>query len=78
MPLQTKPRKERRSNGVHWVVSLGRKYTGGVRQRHYFASRKEAKAFFAQSEDARHRLGYEAFPLPMGLRAEAMACSQRL
>jgi integrase len=78
MPLQINPRKERRSNGVYWVVSLGRKYTGGCRQRHYFASRKEAKAFISQSEDARHRLGYEAFVLPMGLRAEAMACSQRL
>ncbi|MGA2864009.1 MAG: site-specific integrase [Verrucomicrobiota bacterium] len=78
MPLRIKPRKERRSNGVYWVVSLGRKYTGGCRQRRYFGSRKEAKAFVAQSEEARHRLGCEAFILPMGLRAEAMACSQRL
>jgi site-specific recombinase XerD len=78
MPQEINPRKERRSNGVYWVVSLGRKYTGGCRQRRYFGSREEAKAFVAQSEDARHRLGCEAFVLPMSLRAEAMACSQRL
>ncbi len=78
MPQRITPKKDRRSNGVYWVVSLGRKYTGGCRQRRYFGSRKEAKAFAAQSEEARHRLGCEAFVLPMGLRAEAMACSQRL
>jgi integrase len=78
MPPQIKPWKERRSNGVYWVVSLGRKYTGGCRQRRYFGSRKDAKAFVAQSEEARNRLGCEAFVLPMSLRAEAMACSQRL
>lgn len=78
MPLRIKPRKERRSNGVYWVVSLGRKYTGGCRRRRYFSSRKEAKMFVAQSEEARHRLGCESFVLPMSLRVEALACSQRL
>jgi integrase len=78
MPVRIKPRKERLSNGVYWVVSLGRKYTGGCRQRRYFDNRKDALAFVAQSEEARHKLGYEAFVLPMSLRAEAMACSQRL
>ena len=78
MPLRINPMKEHRSNGVCWVVSLGRKYTGGCRQRRYFGSRKEANAFIAQSEDARDRLGREAFVLPISLRAEAMACSQRL
>jgi integrase len=78
MPLRIKPRKERRSNGVYWVVSLGRKYTGGYRQRRYFASRREANMFVAQSEEARHRLGREAFVLPMDVRVEAMVCSQRL
>lgn len=78
MPQRITPRKERRSNGVYWVVSLGRKYTGGCRQRRYFGSRKEAKAFVAQAEQSRHLLGCEAFILPMGLRAEALACSQRL
>jgi integrase len=78
MPLLITPRKERRSNGVFWVVSLGRKYTGGCRQRRYFRSRKEAKAFVAQSEESRRRLGCEAFILPMDLRAEALACSRRL
>jgi hypothetical protein len=78
MPPRIKPTRQRRSNGVYWVVSLGRKYTGGCRQRRYFANRKEAKAFVAQSEQSRHRLGYEAFMLPTGLRVEALACSQRL
>jgi hypothetical protein len=78
MPLRIKPTKQRRSNGVYWVVSLGRKYTGGCRQRRYFGSRKDAKAFVARSEEARHRLGCEAFVLPMNLRAEAMSCSERL
>jgi len=59
-------------------VSLGRNYTGGCRQRRYFGSRKDAAAFVGQAEDARVRLGREAFVLPMSLRAEAMACSQRL
>lgn len=78
MALRIKPKKERRSNGVYWVVSLGRKFTGGCRQRRYFGNRKEAKEFVAQSEEARRRLGYEAFVLPMSLRAEAMTCSERL
>ena len=78
MPPRIKPWKERRSNGVYWVVSLGRKYTNACRQRRYFGSRKEAKLFAAQSEEARHKLGCEAFVLPMSLRAEAMTCSQRL
>jgi len=78
MPLRIKPRKERRSNGVYWVVSLGRNYTGSCRQRRYFGSRKDATTFIAQSEEARVRLGREAFVLPMNLRAEVMACSQRL
>lgn len=72
------PRKERRPNGVYWVVSLGRKYTGGCRQRRYFGTRKEAMDFVALSEQSRHRLGCEAFILPINLRAEAMACSERL
>src|SRR6266404_1812903 len=78
MAFRIKLRKERRSNSVYWVVSLGRKCTGGCRQRRYFGSRREAKQFIAQSEEARHRLGCEAFVLPMGLRAEALVCSQRL
>ncbi len=78
MPFRLTPRKERRSNGVYWVVSLGRKYTGARRQRRYFGCRKEAKAFVAQSEEARHRMGCEAFALPAGLRAEALVCVQRL
>jgi integrase len=78
MPPRITPRKERRANGIYWVVSLGRNYTGGGRQRRYFGSRKEATAFVEQSEQARHRLGCEAFILPLGLRAEALACSQRL
>jgi integrase len=78
MPLQITPRKERRSNGDYWVVSLGRRHTGGRRQRRYFSSRKEAMVFVAQAEESRHRLGCEAFILPMALRAEALVCSQRL
>jgi site-specific recombinase XerD len=72
------PRKTRRPNGTYWVVSLGRKYTGGLRQRRYFRSRKEASKFVTQSEEARHKLGHEAFVLPMTLRAETLVCSQRL
>src|SRR5271170_6321677 len=78
MSQRIKPTKQRRSNGVYWIVSLGRKYTGGCRQRRYFGNRKEAKAFIAKSEEARHRLGCEAFVLPMNLRAETMACFERL
>ena len=65
MPIRIEPRKERRSKRVYWVVSLGQNYTGGRRQRRYFDSRKEAKTFVAQSEVARHKLGCEAFVLPM-------------
>jgi integrase len=78
MPSRITPRKERRRNGVYWVVSLGRKYTGGSRQRHYFRNRKEAKQFVVHSEESRRRLGSEAFVLPISLRAEALVCSQRL
>ena len=39
MPARITPKKERRANGVYWVVSLGKKHTGGIRQRRYFANR---------------------------------------
>ena len=71
MPPRIAPRKERRQNGVYWVVSLGLRFTAGLRQRHYFRSRKEARVFIEQSEEARHKLGDEAFVLPLNLRAEA-------
>jgi integrase len=67
-----------RPNGTYWVVSLGRKYTGGVRQRRYFHSRKEASEFVTLSQEARRKLGHEAFVLPLSLRTEALACWQRL
>jgi len=57
---------------------LGKKHTGTIRQRRYFTSRQEAKKFVTQSEEARYKLGCEAFVLPLNLRAEALACSQRL
>jgi hypothetical protein len=75
---ELKPEKWRRSQGDYWIVSLGKKYTGTSRQRHYFRSRKEAYDFLARAEDARIRLGREAFVLPLNLRAEAFACWQRL
>ena len=77
MPADISSKKERRRNRVYWVVSSGKKHTGTSRQRRYFASRNEAKAFVALSEESRHRLGCEAFILPMSLRVEALACSQR-
>ena len=78
MTLQIQPKKERRADGEYWVVSLGRKFTGGVRHRRYFGNRKDAKTFIAQSEQSRQQLGREAFALPLSLRVEAAACSQRL
>src|SRR5262245_4225093 len=78
MPYQLAAKKVRRPNGPRWVVSLGRRYTGVSRQRRYFRTRKEAKEFVAQAEDAHRKLGCEAFVLPLNLRAEALACSQRL
>jgi site-specific recombinase XerD len=60
------------------MVSLGRRYTGDSRQRRYFRTRKEAKNFVVQAEEAHRKLGCEAFVLPLNLRAEALACSQRL
>ena len=65
MPQMLVPRKQRRADGAYWVVSLGRKYTGASRQRRYFRSRKEAKAFVVQAEEASQNLGREAFVLPL-------------
>ncbi len=78
MTSQLKPKKSRRPKGDYWIVSLGKNYTGMSRRRHYFRSRKEAYDFLARAEDARIRLGREAFVLPLNLRAEAFACWQRL
>ena len=78
MPATISPKKERRQNGVYWVVSLGKKCTGTSRQRHYFATRKDAISFVKMAEESRHRLGCEAFILPITLRVEALACTQRL
>lgn len=71
-------RKIKHPSGTYWQVSLGRRYTGSKRQRRYFAHRKEAKDFILQAEEARRRIGNEAFILPLGIRAEALVCSQRL
>ena len=78
MSHQITPKKLISQHGTYWVVSLGRKYTGRVRQRRYFRSRKEAKEFAKQSEEARHKFGLEAFAIPMTLRIEALTCWQRL
>jgi site-specific recombinase XerD len=78
MPYQIVPKKQCTTNGIYWVVSLGRRYTGERRRRHYFRSRKEAKTFAARSREAHHQLGFEAFILPLNLRAEALACCRRL
>jgi integrase len=40
--------------------------------------RKQAKTFLLQAEQARHKLGCEAFVIPLSLRAEAVACWERL
>jgi integrase len=71
-------KKERRRSRVYWIVSLGKRYTGAVRHRRYFRSRKEANAFIRQSEMARQQLGLEAFILSRHLRAEAFLCLERL
>jgi integrase len=78
MSTRPKPIKQPRRGLVYWVVSLGKKYTGGRRQRRYFTSRKDAKDYILESEQARRQLGREAFVLPLSLRAEALACSQAL
>jgi len=78
MPQRISARKERRATREYWVVALGKRYTGGTRQRRYFATRKEANDFVSQSEEARRKLGQEAFVLPISLRAEAFACWHRL
>lgn len=72
------PKKECRSNKNYWVVSLGKKMTGSKRQRRYFNSRKEARAFIEAAEVSRKKLGEEAFILPMALRIESFLCWKRL
>jgi len=76
--LKSKPRifMNLYQQGDYSVVSPGKKYTGTSRQRRYFHSRREAYDFLARAEDARIRLGREAFVLPLNLRAEAFACWQ--
>lgn len=71
-------KKEIRRNRVYWLVSVGKRFTGKMRQRRYFRTRKEANAFIRQSEKARRELGFEAFILPRHLRAEAFLCGERL
>ena len=57
---------------------MGRKFTGTSRQRRYFRSLREAREFAVQAREARHKLGHEAFVLPLNLRAEALACHRKL
>ena len=78
MIFRIQPRKERRSNGVYWVVSLGKKHTGGRRLRRYFGTRKEANNFIAKSAQDCQQLGREAFVLPLKFRMETLTCLQRL
>ena len=78
MAGRPKPRKELLRGKPYWVVSLGKSFTGGARQRRYFASRGEASGFIGQSENARERMGREAFVLPLTLRCEAFTCAEKL
>jgi site-specific recombinase XerD len=78
MSAQIVTKKQQRSNGTYWVVSVGKKFTCTARRRRYFRSRKDAKAFIIGAKEAYHKLGCEAFVLPLALRAEALACWQRL
>ncbi|HIG29226.1 MAG TPA: hypothetical protein EYQ50_16125, partial [Verrucomicrobiales bacterium] len=72
------PRKEIRSKKAYWVVSLGKRYTGSNRQRRYCQSRKEAREFIENSEQARIKFGQEAFVLSPELRMEAIVCWKKL
>ncbi len=78
MPTSLAPRKQKCGGVVYWVVSLGKRYTGGIRHRKYFRSRAEASRFIRNAEQARIQMGREAFTIPLGLRAEALACQQQL
>src|SRR6266404_1993130 len=78
MPFRIAPKKERRPNGIYWVVCLGRKFTGTSRQRRYLRNRKDAKAFVVRTQEAHVKLGYEAFVPPLDLRAQAFICRQQL
>ena len=55
-PIMLVPKKECRSNKNYWVVSLGKKMTGSKRQRRYFNSRKEARAFIEAAEVSRKKM----------------------
>lgn len=57
---------------------MGRKFTGTSRQRRYFRTLKDARGFVVEADEARHKLGCEAFVLPLTLRAEALVNNRKL
>lgn len=57
---------------------MGRRFTGTSRQRRYFRRLKDAREFVLEADEARYKLGCEAFVLPLSLRAEALACNRKL
>jgi integrase len=62
----------------YWRVTLGKKHTGGKKQRRFFKTYEAAASFIESAAGARIMQGQEAFSIPQRLRIEAMECSRRL
>ena len=67
------PRKPR-----WWRVNIGKKLTGTKKERRFFDTEGEAKAFIEQLELAREGKGHSAFAISQRLAAEAMRLEERL
>lgn len=64
---------------VHqWRVTIGRKITGGSKQRHFFKTEHDAKEWINGKLAERKKKGFVAFSMKDGLRVEALECNKRL
>lgn len=63
---------------TYWRVNVGKRYTGTVKMRKFFATEREALDFIAETESALKVRGHSAFDIPHALAAEAMKLVKEL
>jgi integrase len=66
------------SPAIWWRVTLGKRWTGSAKKRHFFRTEKAAKKFIAETTAAVEARGHSAFQISPGLALEAIELAEQL
>ena len=70
--------RDAKTRVANWRVTIGKKITGDKKQRRFFSSEREAKAWIDEKIAERKKKGENAFAISDALRVEALECKRRL